>query len=99
VQHLPDEAVGARAEGGRRIDTQQREQVLDLLADALADGGQDEVVATEFLDRYRPGGEDRVLDAGEDGDRLGPQRLALDAVGYGGLVEPPHDQIELARSE
>jgi hypothetical protein len=99
VQHLPDEAMGARTEGGRRIDSEQREQVLDLLADALGDGGQDEVVAAQFLDRYRPQGEDRVLGAGENGDRLAPKRLAHEAVGHGGLIEPPHDQVELARRE
>ena len=37
--------------------------------------------------------------AGEDGDRLGPERLAGEPVGHGRLVEPADDQVELARRE
>ena len=37
--------------------------------------------------------------AGEDGDRLGPQRLAREAVRHGRLVEPADDQVDLARRE
>ena len=40
-----------------------------------------------------------VAGAGENGDRLGPERLAGEAVGHGRFVEAADDQVELARRE
>ena len=80
VQHLPDETVGTRTERTRRVDPEQREQVLDLPANALGDGWQHEVVAPEVVKAHLRRRKQRVPGAGKDRDRLGPERLALEAV-------------------
>src|SRR5215212_3223774 len=72
--------------------------MLDLLPNPLAYSGQNEVIPAKRVDRDLLG-KDGVLGTGEDGNRLDPERLALEAVRHGGRVEPPHDQVDLARYE
>ena len=99
MQHLPDEAIGAGAEGSRRIDPEESEQVLDLSADTLGDGGQDKVVAPELVKAHLLRRKERVPGAGENGQRLGPKGLALEAVRRRRLIQTPHDHVEFARGE
>ena len=51
MQHLADEAVGAGAERGGRLQAEKSQQMLDLLPDPLADGGQDEFVPAKRVER------------------------------------------------
>src|SRR5262245_34065673 len=72
--------------------------MLDFQADPLADRGQDEVIAAPHFGRDRVG-EYRMFAAGQNGNRLGPERLAHKAIRQGRFVELAYDEIDLARRE
>ncbi len=95
MQHFPDQVIGAGPQRRRRVDAEPRQQVLDLPADALGDGGQHQVATPQRV-KAHPRRKQRVPGAGQNRQRLGPQRFAPEAVRRRWLIQASYNHVELA---